>query len=232
MARGARSCQPTLSTSSAGPGPRLPPYLSFSTELSETRCKMQSRNYGSPLSCTVRSVRVRSLSILHIIGIQNFSLPSTNHKQVLVCRRLSKAGTVGIWALLPTRSYTRCGCIHDRSRRPRGNADVKCSPRARWLRSVVCQRCPERAQRNAECKPAASGSKAVLDAGSDPAGSPADSDPEATVLPQPSAREGTASRAQPLGTCPGALLLAASGGVQGPRQTHPKLQHGRREIKI
>lgn len=66
----------------------------------------------------------------------------TNHKQVLVCRRLSKAGTVGIWALLPTRSYTRCGWIHDRSRRPRGNADVKCSPSARWLRSVVCQRCP------------------------------------------------------------------------------------------
>lgn len=142
MARGARSCQPTLSTRSAGPGPRLPPYPSLSTELRETRCKTQSQNYGSPLSCTVRSVRVRSLSILHIIGIQNFSLPPTNHKQVLVCRRLSKAGTVGIWALLPTRSYTRCGCIHDRSRRPRGNAAVKCSPRARWLRSVVCQRCP------------------------------------------------------------------------------------------
>lgn len=180
MARGARSCQPTLSTRSAGPGPRLPPYPSLSTELRETRCKTQSQNYGSPLSCTVRSVRVRSLSILHIIGIQNFSLPPTNHKQVLVCRRLSKAGTVGIWALLPTRSYTRCGCIHDRSRRPRGNAAVKCSPRARWLRSVVCQRCPERAQRNAECKPAASGSEAVLDAGSDLAGSPADSDPKAT----------------------------------------------------
>lgn len=159
--------------------------------------------------------------------------PPTNHKQVLVCRRLSKAGTVGIWALLPTRSYTRCGWIHDRSRRPRGNADVKCSPRARWLQSVVCQRCPERTQRNAECKPAVPGSEAVLGAGSDPAGSPADSEiPKLPVLPQPSAREGTASRAPPLGTCPGALLLAASGVVQGPRQTHPKLQHGRREIKI
>ena len=88
----------------------------------------------------------------------------------------SKAGTVGIWVLLPTRSYTRCGWIHDRSRRPRGNEDVKCSPSARWLRSVVCQRCPERAQRNAESKPAAAGSEAVLDAGSDPAGSPADSE--------------------------------------------------------
>lgn len=75
MARGAGSCQPTLSTPSAGPGPRLPPYPSLSTELRETRCKMQSQNYGSPLLCTVRSVRVRGLSILHIIGIQNSSLP-------------------------------------------------------------------------------------------------------------------------------------------------------------
>lgn len=155
MARGARSCQPTLSTRSAGPGPRLPPY--HGTQEDAMQNAIPELRESPFLHCPLRPGE----KLEHSAHNWNSKLqsPPTDHKQVLVCRRLSKAGAVGIWALLPTRSYTRCGWIHDRSRRPRGNADVKCSPRARWLRSVVCQRCPERAQRNAECKPAVPGAR-------------------------------------------------------------------------
>lgn len=64
-----------------------------------------------------------------------------------------------------------------------------------------------------------------LDWRSDPAGRPADSaTPKRFAQQQASAREGTASRAPPLGICPGALRRAASRGVRDPKHTHPKLQ--------
>ena len=67
------------------------------------------------LQCRIRP----GVKIEHSAHNLEFKYPApvspTSHKHGRVCRRLSKAGTLGIWALLPTRSYPQCGWTHGRS---------------------------------------------------------------------------------------------------------------------